>query len=92
MPGILQKAVLQFWTSPEIALRANSGHTQQTNFFPCSFSPQINSMVDLKDSRKHRKEKSQYRLMTVKQTGKIYQFSGSYKNVTGRIDKKKPKA
>lgn len=49
-------------------------------------------MVDLKDSRKHRKEESQYRLMTVKQTGKIYQFSGSYKNVTGRIDKKKPKA
>lgn len=48
-------------------------------------------MMDLKDSRKHRKEESKYRLMTAKQNGKIYQFSGSYKNVTGRIDKKSPK-
>lgn len=45
-------------------------------------------MTDLKASGKCRREEGKYRLMTAKQTGKIQQFSASYKNTMDRRDEK----
>lgn len=85
MPGSLQK-------KKHITILYLTWDSIASKFLPCAVDTvlplPINSMMDLKDSRNHSKEESQYRLMTAEQTGKIHQLSGNCKNVTGRIGKK----